>query len=306
MKTVRFKIAPEILVRAETLECETPCSSFSSSSSLSTSSSSTSSSVPSQPSRSHAHDLPESLSFGNSVPFSLCEAVPSFWNTVPCPVVCYHDGEPFSGKALSMPLSFNAKTKVFSVWGAFCSPGCMKRYARERAGLSLPKNKILGLMKLMFVMVYKLRGRILQNPPREYLKKYNINGKGLSVEEFRKQGTMGIHIDFVPDCFVFTPVAVCTQKIMTPEEMTSRMAQVDILDKIKSKRIANPPRTTMRHDLTTFYPLATSAVLRNTNGIKEEEKEEVDDEGGDDDLHADDDDDDDDLEDDEEEDEEEK
>lgn len=275
-RNVRFNIAPEILVRAEALERPPPFSSDRPNVDNATNNSNNNNNN----TYNKDGELPEALSFGGSVPFSLTTATPSIWNEIPCPVVCYHDGELFDTKPLSMPLSFNAKTKMFGVWGVFCSPGCMKRYARDRAGLPLPKNKILGLMKLMFVMVYKIRDRIIANPPREMLKQYNIDGKGFTIAEFRQQGTLGVHIEFVPDCFFFAPVAVCTQKILSPEEISARLAQVEILDKIKSRRIAHPPRPTgtlPKLDLTNFYP-SSSADEESAGGgtlgcIKEEGKQ---------------------------------
>lgn len=233
-KNVRFAIAPEILVRAEVLD------------DLSTERSET---------KAPKDDPPDVLSFGTTELYSLCESPASFWNQSPCPVACFHDGETFEGKPISLPLSYDAKTKIFGVFGIFCSPGCMKRYASDRRGLPLPRNKILGLMKLMLVTVYKIRDKIIANPPRESLRKYDLK-RGYTLDEFRAQGTRGIYVDLVPQCFVFTPVAVCTQKVLTHAEMQERLAQVDVLDKLKSRRMVHAPKGTNVSDLTSFFPVA--------------------------------------------------
>ena len=146
---------------------------------------------------------------------------------------CLNDQQPFHRIPLPLPLSYNAKTKIFGIMGKFCSPGCLKRYILHRRGLPLPLNKLLSLMTTMMVVVYNIKEEIIAAPPLELLSIHCSGGKGgYSLAEYRSKGTSGFHVDFVFPPFCYTPVTVCVQKVVSIDEITEKISRAGIKDKL--------------------------------------------------------------------------
>jgi hypothetical protein len=106
---------------------------------------------------------------------------------------CYHDGQPFDGKPFQIPLadlrvqplagkSRGRKYKLAAM--SFCGPSCGKAHLREK----LYDSHILLLFALYCKEVYGLDA-VATALDRRRLAVYNVNGDGLTIEDFRSGNT---------------------------------------------------------------------------------------------------------------------
>lgn len=116
--------------------------------------------------------------------------------------LCWHCAHGFETTPCAIPTGHRGSRMAWSVFGCFCSWGCVKRYMIER-----PNHE----MNLRFVLLRQLagsfghRGRIAPNPPRSALQSF---GGPLTIEQFRAHGTRGRVVDLVEEPFISFPLVL--------------------------------------------------------------------------------------------------
>lgn len=98
---------------------------------------------------------------------------------------CWHCAHGFEGPPCAVPAGHDVRSGVFSVYGCFCSWGCVKRWMLDRPDHEVAMRFVL-LQQLAFRMGH--RGEIIPNPPTTTLRDF---GGPLTVEEFRATGARG-------------------------------------------------------------------------------------------------------------------
>lgn len=149
---------------------------------------------------------------------------------------CLNDSFPFTGVPFGLPLSYHAKTKIFGVYGRFCSAACVKRYAMDTRALPLPLNKLLSLIATMFVLTFGIKD-IIAAPPVACLAIHLPPGEGLSIEQYRAMGTAGTFMELYFQPFMFAPVSVGIQRVLSAAEIEDKLSTMDVRDKLKRKRL---------------------------------------------------------------------
>lgn len=152
---------------------------------------------------------------------------------------CLNDGGLFHGVAISAPMSYDSKTKIFGVMDRFCSPGCLKRWIL-RTRLPLPLQRLQSLMTNMMMSAYNIHEEILAAPEIEML---SIHGGPYTLEQYRAQYTAGWSVDFVYPPFGWSAVTVCVQKVASREQIAFKLAQQKIHKTLHDKREENSAPT---------------------------------------------------------------
>lgn len=104
--------------------------------------------------------------------------------------VCLHDGEPFVGDPVPLPVgNYDPIMQTFPVLFCFCSLSCAKRYAMSNR--SVRPDRVLPVLAIMAANIYGVQS-VIPAPPRELLSKFmdapdcpDSEKKGYTIEEFR-------------------------------------------------------------------------------------------------------------------------
>jgi len=97
-------------------------------------------------------------------------------------ILCYYCCNKFKTKPLSLPEKYDETKKTFTVFGVFCSWGCMKSFNNEKNDAnSIYRSNLIFLMHGMMTNKYE---NIKSSPPKYALKCF---GGKMSIEEFRKE-----------------------------------------------------------------------------------------------------------------------
>lgn len=103
-------------------------------------------------------------------------------------ICCYYCNHKFKSKPLCMPETYDEKKESFTVFGVFCSWGCMKSYNNElNDAKSVFRSNLIYLLHGLITNSYK---DIKASPPKYALKCY---GGKMSIEEFRKITNEGVY-----------------------------------------------------------------------------------------------------------------
>ena len=115
-----------------------------------------------------------------------------------CCWYCSHD---FEGAPCVAPGAYDAAKDVYSVYGAFCSWGCVKRYLIER-----PNHEIALRFSLLNQLAKRMgyaQSTITPNPPVITLQRF---GGPLTIEQFRAYGASGRRVDTVEPPLISWPI----------------------------------------------------------------------------------------------------
>jgi len=96
---------------------------------------------------------------------------------------CFNDGHPFVGKPERFPIEKDRYTQK-PILGPliFCSPECIKCYFNDNIYCSAAMK---GMYEEYLLTERGLKGHVVTAPPTSLLACYNIDGKGLSIEQYR-------------------------------------------------------------------------------------------------------------------------
>lgn len=108
------------------------------------------------------------------------------WPTHNVACLCRNDNEPINGPAFGVAVIYNTFTSKYIMIGYFfCSEECAARWAK----CNLPHTLFKNAIRLMQEIRYKRTGSLLPIIPAPdcgILAKYDVHGKGLTIEEYRK------------------------------------------------------------------------------------------------------------------------
>lgn len=96
-------------------------------------------------------------------------------------ILCYYCNHKFKSQPLSMPEYYDERLKQFTVYGVFCSWGCMKSFNNEKNDSNTVYR--CNLIFLLHGLLTKKYTEIKASPPKYALKCY---GGKMSIDEFRK------------------------------------------------------------------------------------------------------------------------
>lgn len=124
-------------------------------------------------------------------PYPIASVPRNFWTTTvgsqtQTPARCFHDWHIFEWTPVSLPMEYNCERERYSVWGIFCSLGCVKAYAQSQRWVM--EWRIMELLTNMAADVYGFVDEIVAAPAREALA-FFCGVRGFSIGTFRQSAT---------------------------------------------------------------------------------------------------------------------